>query len=52
MHRIYSRVASILVSVIRMKVPKTDTSFLRCSGLFKVWNSSIQNAPSCYSYNK
>ena len=52
MYRTYLRVASLLVLVIRAEVAKTDTSFLRCPGLFEVQNNSLQNVPSYYSCNK
>ena len=52
MYSTRSKVASLLVSIIKTKVTKINTSFLRCSGFMEVWNNSSQNTPSCYSCNK
>ena len=52
MHKTYLRMVSLLVSVIRADVTKTDISLLGCPVSFKVQKSLLQNTPSSYSYNR
>ena len=47
-YRIYRarlKVASLVISVIRAEVAKTDISFLSCPSLFEIWKNFLQNAP-------
>ena len=42
-HETYSRVAFLLVSVIKAELAKTNTSFLRYPDFFEVWNCFSQS---------
>ena len=52
MHGTQLSIVSILVSIIGVEVAETDISLLRYPSFFEVWNSSLENALSYYSYNK